>query len=335
MRLLKVYFALAMFLCATALLAQEYSFKNTLMDSITGYNGNYNTGSKNFFEMNTSTTDISEIKTVDDTKAEEPVLETPGEVALDKTMCVCVSDYLNVRKEPWGEIIGSLQNNDQVHVIKSDWSGSWYQIDSPMSGYIHADYVNDIGGSGESATQVAKGSNPTGNNADNNSAVKSDGSLQKSISAKANEFVNNFQSEKDSEGNPTKTSYPYQPETNDGVEGCAQVASDCLREAGVDIPQCLCVDQVTNHLMYELGWESLSGEVTFQEGDVIVWDVPHKQEDGSVEYSSASHIGIVVNCEGNLMAMNNKSSYKEPRLTEIYQTNEGYQYKVCMVLRKK
>lgn len=53
---------------------------------------------------------------------------------------VKVGSSLNVRSGPWGQIIGSLHNNDQVKIIGK--SGDWYKIDhGGKTAYVHANYI--------------------------------------------------------------------------------------------------------------------------------------------------------------------------------------------------
>jgi murein DD-endopeptidase MepM/ murein hydrolase activator NlpD len=63
---------------------------------------------------------------------------------------VQVNSSLNVRTGPWGSIIGSLYNGNQVDIIGK--SGDWYKINfKGKTAYIHSDYVK-IGGSTSSET---------------------------------------------------------------------------------------------------------------------------------------------------------------------------------------
>lgn len=64
-----------------------------------------------------------------------------------KTMYVKVNSVLNVRSGPGtnNSRVGQLSNGTAITVI--DQSNGWYQISSPISGWVCADYVVDSGGS--------------------------------------------------------------------------------------------------------------------------------------------------------------------------------------------
>lgn len=56
------------------------------------------------------------------------------------TGTVRVNTSLNVRSGPWGSIIGSLYNGNQVRITGQE--GDWYKIDyNGQTAYIHANYV--------------------------------------------------------------------------------------------------------------------------------------------------------------------------------------------------
>ncbi|HEY9838381.1 MAG TPA: SH3 domain-containing protein [Vampirovibrionales bacterium] len=50
---------------------------------------------------------------------------------------------LNIRTEPWGEVIGSIENNNLVALQDTTPQGQdWVEIQAPMNGYVAAAYLN-------------------------------------------------------------------------------------------------------------------------------------------------------------------------------------------------
>lgn len=109
----------------------------------------------------------------------------------------------------------------------------------------------------------------------------------------------------------TRGSFQYSPGTENGNLGCADVVSQCLRDAGVGIGRILNVDGVKNaltSLRAPNNWR-IAQPPPYQPGDVVVWKAPpggrHK------------HIGIVTRNGNSMMAMNNSSSKRHPVLSGI------------------
>ncbi|MBP7635546.1 CHAP domain-containing protein [Candidatus Ozemobacteraceae bacterium] len=109
----------------------------------------------------------------------------------------------------------------------------------------------------------------------------------------------------------TAGSFRYSPGTENGNLGCADVVSQCLRDAGVGIGRILNVDGVKNaltSLRAPNNWR-IAQPPPYQPGDVVVWKAPpggrHK------------HIGIVTRNGNSMMAMNNSSSRRHPVLSGI------------------
>ena len=52
---------------------------------------------------------------------------------------------LNVRKEAdsGSRVVGKLNRNDTVRVIDKSFFSKWWEIDSPVNGYVHADYLKE------------------------------------------------------------------------------------------------------------------------------------------------------------------------------------------------
>lgn len=50
---------------------------------------------------------------------------------------------LNVRNEPWGQVIGRLDNNQNVYLENPEMaSGNWVQIEAPYDGYVAAKFLD-------------------------------------------------------------------------------------------------------------------------------------------------------------------------------------------------
>ncbi len=50
---------------------------------------------------------------------------------------------LNIRTQPWGEVIGSVRTNEYVYLENpSPPDQDWVQIQSPMNGYVAASYLS-------------------------------------------------------------------------------------------------------------------------------------------------------------------------------------------------
>lgn len=134
------------------------------------------------------------------------------------------------------------------------------------------------------------------------SSTSAPGSLALKVSDTAASYASRY---------TTAGSFRYSPGTEDGNLGCADVVSQCLRDAGVGIGRILNVDGVKNaltSLRAPNNWR-IAQPPPYQPGDVVVWKVPpggrHK------------HIGIVTRNGNSMMAMNNSSSKRHPVLSGI------------------
>ena len=67
---------------------------------------------------------------------------------------VDVNTMLNIRQQPYGQVIGALENAQTVNIIGEPEDG-WVQIDAPMDGYVAARYL-------EYCTGAVPPSEPTG-----------------------------------------------------------------------------------------------------------------------------------------------------------------------------
>lgn len=75
---------------------------------------------------------------------QSPTLQTSGEFQVAQlTNCrqVDVNTALNVRRQPNGQIIGTLESNQNVSIVGEPENG-WVRISGPMEGYVFARYLN-------------------------------------------------------------------------------------------------------------------------------------------------------------------------------------------------
>ena len=325
MRYLKLYLVLAIIVCTNVLLANNLA-QPDLMKEIKAKNVKGVTVSSKKITGKTSGK-VSEKAKAKGNDAKSAAKDNTSKSAAknetkensSKTMYVGVYSYLNVRSEPWGEIIGSLYNNDKVNVVKTE--GDWYYIDSPMVGYVHSSYVFDATDKryshdvDEPATSDGSSSNQNvaSNGSGNNTAVvtpAASGSSQQAIVDKANEFLETYS---------YSGSYPYRPETGGGVNGCAQVVSECLAQAGVNIPTILNTDVLMDYLKDE-GWVEVDVP-PYEAGDVIGWTIGGEEN---------AHVGILIESGGNsACVMHNSSSRLHPS------TMPADYYDVYKVVRKR
>ena len=48
---------------------------------------------------------------------------------------------LNVHQSPDGEVVGTLESEQNIYITSSEVSNGWVQIESPVSGYVRAEYL--------------------------------------------------------------------------------------------------------------------------------------------------------------------------------------------------
>jgi len=196
-----------------------------------------------------------------------------GATLQNGTAYVRVSTALNIRTAPWGKIVGTFKNNAKVKITGR--KGDWYQIShNGQTRYIHSRYVSGSTGSAPASTGTA--------------ASITSGSLQQRIVKASRDVVAKYKGYK---------SFPYAPATQGGNLGCAQVVTHTLRQAGVDIPIILGVNN-TSTALEQRGWKKTSVP-PYRQGDVIVWN--------------PSHIGIIQENGNSVQAMSNSSSARSPR----------------------
>lgn len=97
--------------------------------------------------------------------------------------------------------------------------------------------------------------------------------------------------------------FPYEPETEDGNLGCANVVSWILRDAGVLDRMILNVDGVVDALL-ALGWRTVAEGGPYQDGDVIAWKATPTS-------NGHQHIGILDEEGHRVWAYNNSSEDRQ------------------------
>lgn len=103
--------------------------------------------------------------------------------------------------------------------------------------------------------------------------------------------------------------FGYEPDTDGGRWGCANVVSHILRDAGILSELVLTVDGVVEALR-ERGWRSV--EPPYEDGDVVAWPKGP---------SGHKHVGIVVR-QDDLRTVNNSSEKREVVLDALTRHGE-------------
>ena len=234
------------------------------------------------------------------------------------TAYVGVYSYLNLRDGVWGNIIGSMYNNDQVTITGRD--GDWYKVStSKGDGYLHARYVFKSPDMRYEGNEVYESDNPNGYSSSpsgSSDTVKasdviinvSGDSVQGKVVNAAKQIHDKYQGYK---------AFPYDPLTQGGNLGCAQVATTVLKAAGVLSSTCLnCTGTIK--MLEAVGWSSVTWP-PYQAGDVVFWETYQP---------GPSHVGIVMNSGNSAQAMNNSSSKRMPQYSNIESM------KICKIMRK-
>lgn len=204
---------------------------------------------------------------------------------------VGVFSYLSLRDGVWGKVLATLDNNDEVTITGR--SGDWYKVSSKAgSGYAHARYIFASPNSRYSGNDVSRTSDVTIN-------VSGD-SVQGKVVNAAKQLVNKYS---------TSGSFPYDPATNGGSLGCAQVVTTALKAAGV-LPSIDLACLSVKSKLKNVGWQVVKAP-PYQAGDVIFWSTYDRTGDGVKD--ADTHIGIVMASGNSVQAMSNSSSQKKPR----------------------
>ena len=226
---------------------------------------------------------------------------------------VGVYSYLNLRDGVWGNITASLYNNEEVTITGRD--GDWYKVStSKGDGYAHARYIFDSPDKRYSGNEVYESDNPNGGSSGGtvnapDVIINVDGdSLQGKVVNAAKQIHDKYQGYQ---------AFPYDPLTEGGNLGCAQVATTVLKAAGVLDRTCLnCTGTIS--MLEAVGWSSVSWP-PYQAGDVVFWETYQP---------GPSHVGIVMNSGNSAQAMNNSSSKRMPQYSDITSM------KICKIMRK-
>jgi len=205
------------------------------------------------------------------------------------TGTVTVDSSLNIRNSPWGDIIGSFSNGEQVEVVGK--AGNWYKIKHDGGfAYVYADYIKN-------GPAIATSSDQENNNTTTPQTSDNSGDTRQRIVKCAENYIGS-------------TSFRG-PEVSYGSLACAQFVSTALKDAGVVSQVRLAVSGVVSDLKNK-GWK----EVTvppFKAGDVITWKTYDADGDGADD--DDSHVGIIGD-DGQ--AISNSSSLKMPRKHDVY-----------------
>jgi len=239
----------------------------------------------------------------------EGQLKSGGAAVEGEEGTVEVNSSLNVRNGPWGSIIGGLTNGEKVKIIgKQD---PWYKISyGGGTAYVHQNYIStakqpagqvpvvfpsDYAGPIIDGTRA--GGSSSSSSSSSASAAPPTGDLQTRIVNAARALVG-------------MRNFPYDPLTNGGRLGCAQVVSTALKNAGVMSRIVLNCHGVMNDLVSK-GWKYVQVP-PYRAGDVITWKTYDSTGDGVMDPDT--HIGIAVESGNNVQVMNNSSSQRMPRL---------------------
>ncbi len=136
-----------------------------------------------------------------------------------------------------------------------------------------------------------------GNNTNTNNTSSGGTALGRQIQSAALNLVSRYSA---------RGSFPYDPATQGGNLGCAQVVTTALKAAGAVTRINLNCDGVVSDLRSK-GWRAVSVP-PYQEGDVVTW---------TTSRGPGRHIGIIVKNGNTFQAMSNSSSERRPRLHSI------------------
>ena len=211
------------------------------------------------------------------------------------------SNGLNIFRTPSGDVISKLNGGDQVYILGE--VGDWYKIKyNGNEAFVSKKYIDSTSGS-NAAPASTPASTPASNqnkNADTGSAVAANnGSLQQNIVSQARALVGS-------------TAFRT-ADVDYGNKACAKVATTALKNAGaLDSVYLNCRTTVAK--LKEKGWVEVTPP-PYQEGDVITWKTYDYTGDGVKDEDT--HIGIIVKEGNTYKAMNNSSSLKTPRISDI------------------
>lgn len=212
----------------------------------------------------------------------------------------CTASTLNVRASGWGTVVGYLYNGNSVTITGED--GDWYKCDfKGTTRYVSKKYISKTKPTGSSSSSSSSNnySNAGSSSATGNATSAQSGTLQERVVSCARALVGstNFR------GN----------DVSGGRLACAKVATTALKNAGaLDSVVLNCRSAVKN--LKAKGWVEVSVP-PYQEGDVITWKTYDYTGDGVKDEDT--HIGIILKEGNTYKAMNNSSSLRTPRISEI------------------
>ncbi len=316
---------LAMFLCflgVSVVLANGTSLSDSGSSAVLGDSDvadiEDSTGSGVTADKDAASTGTSKVEEAKEKANEEDTDSDANEEGLatlpDGPAYVGVYTELKLRDGVWGTVIGELYNNEKVTITGRD--GDWYKVSTAKGdGYAHARYIFDAPDKRYSGNEVTSsgGSNnyTSGGTTDVVINVSGD-SVQGKVVSAAQQLVEKYS---------TSGSFPYDPATNGGNLGCAQVVTTALKAAGVINQTCLNCHG-TIDLLNAAGWSSVSAP-PYQAGDVIFW--------ATYIPGTESHVGIVMTSGNTAQAMSNSSSQHKPR---YHDAEYNGAYPVMRVMRK-
>ena len=247
-----------------------------------------------------------------DTNANEGLATLPNGPAY-----VGVYTDLKLRDGIYGNILAELYNNEKVTITGRD--GDWYKVSTTKGdGYAHARYIFDAPNKRYHGNEASSsGSNGGSNNYTSGGTTDvvinvSGDSVQGKVVSAAQQLVEKYS---------TSGSFPYDPATNGGNLGCAQVVTTALKAAGVINQTCLNCHG-TIDLLNAAGWTSVTAP-PYQAGDVIFW--------ATYKPNTESHVGIIMTSGNTAQAMSNSSSQHKPR---YHDAEYNGAYPVMRVMRK-
>jgi len=313
-------------LACVALLCASVPAEVYAEDPLTTLENHELTDSGQAATSNTKTTDTS-VQTVAQTDKTVAALETlikqyeelikklEGQVKNAKAAVageegtVQVNSSLNVRAGPWGKVIGGLPRGEKIKIIGKE--APWYKI-SYQGGiaYVHQNYISTASQpagrvpvvypasyAGAIVDGTRQGGGTSGTSATSGTTTTVSGDLQTRVVKAAQALVG-------------MRNFPYDPLTQGGSLGCAQVVSTALKNAGVLSRISLGVTVVMSDLKAR-GW-TYAQVPPYCAGDVVTWKTYDSSGDGVKDEDT--HIGIAVENGNNVQVMNNSSSQKMPRL---------------------
>ena len=210
----------------------------------------------------------------------------------------CTASALNVRTGAWGTVVGYLYKGDSIKITGED--GDWYKGSfGGTTRYVSKKYISKTKPSGSSSTSSSYSGSSRSSGNTGNAVSASDGSLQQNIVKCARALVGstNFRGS----------------DVSGGRLACAKVATTALKNAGaLDSVVLNCRSAVKN--LKAKGWKEVSAP-PYQEGDVVTWKTYDYTGDGVKDEDT--HIGIILKEGNSYKAMNNSSSLRTPRITDI------------------